>query len=219
MAKFDLFNPTTWHAAPVDVEALITNKAVGAIGQKVNELRELKERLLRANKQQKNSDYDIVTALKNSNPDAYECMGIRIAYPADAIGTLMTDIDFILNAWNRKRQDERRQIWRSLVPVFERIKPYLDGNRGDYYDRRQGQEALEAVCTIKVEGNPAWDVYLAEVKRNLQANELISHLTEKLRTCKTQLAEDAFPEYNSGDSTDDVCSSDDDPPNSRTYRD
>lgn len=155
MGKFNIFNESTW--TPVlkeeNIEATITRKALGSIGQLVGEMRLVKSKLQMFHEKEKEADFLIAQDLFNENPEAFKLMEVVIKYPDNLIGDVLRDIDFITTVWANKT--EREKNWRGLLPAIKRLEPYLhNSNPTMYYDFK-----------TEISGNAAWDVYCASQTR------------------------------------------------------
>lgn len=159
MSKFNLFDESTWRTAVVvDIEKSITNKAVGAIGQIVHELRKIKQTLTTAPKYDQ-EDYVIARALKDINPEAYNIMQIEIIYSDEKVSDIIRDIDFIIDSWQDK--EWRESNWKQLLPALNRLAPFLQ--KPQY--GRSHYSPLTKLVNITVKGNAAWVAYRDIEKR------------------------------------------------------
>jgi hypothetical protein len=158
--KFDIYNKDTWEDVPV--VSKVDNRAVGAIGQKIGELRSLREKLIGSNCDKSNLDYKLATEL---NDRVHEQMNIKIIYADDAYHTALKDIDYILNAWTNV--NERSYSWRNLISYFERLKPFLESKN------------VKSLLEIIVKGNDAWEVYVDVEKDAIRLRESNAKLREE----------------------------------------
>jgi hypothetical protein len=169
--KFDIFNESTWTAATqLEIEDRITNKALGAIGQKIHEMRMLRERLTSGIRElikskEESEAYIIASELLQSNPEAAKEMNVEISYDKVEVKNIIQIIDKTLEFW--KDTEARRYRWRELLPELKQLEPYLPSKNGAFsYYHRDMQESLAALAGPKVTGNKAWECYLnAETAR------------------------------------------------------
>jgi hypothetical protein len=172
MATFNIFDKSTWAPeVPKDINQIITNRALGAIGQKIGELRTLEDNLKKHHVAPvDNVEYTFAKELLDHSPEIAKIMEVRVHYPDDAIAHALNDIAFIMERWSDVSR--RRSSWQELIPVFTRLKPFLDT---DVYT-----PPLETRLQIKVSGNAAWDLYLRKSK-HLQVAEDNLNLYRKER--------------------------------------
>ena len=152
--KFDIFDERTWELPQEDPYIKIRNKALGAMGQKISQLRLLKNALHDQHKFGKT--YEYAERLKAANPAAYQIMQVSYVFPDAEIADLMKTIDSILDAWSDVKS--REENWKSIIPYFKKLQPFLDNN---YYTMKS---TVDKILEVKVVGNAAWDVYLSECK-------------------------------------------------------
>lgn len=158
--KFNLFDESTWRpSVVVDAEKAIANKAMGAIGQTVSELRFLKQKLQEDLQLSDDDDYVIARQLKNENPEAFALMQVEIQHSDGQVAEIIKDIDFILDSWADK--EGRESNWKNLLPALKRLQPYLN-TRNNYLHHPHN---INEVRQITVKGNAAWTVFLATRKR------------------------------------------------------
>lgn len=162
--KFDLFNESTWlHHTHQQIEDIITNKALGAIGQKIHEMRMLRERLTSGIKdliksKEESDAYIIASELMKSNPEAAKLMGVEIVYDKIEVANIIQIIDKTLEFW--KDTEARRYRWRELLPDLKQLEPYLPSKHAVSYYGHDMQKSLAALAGPKVTGNKAWECYL-----------------------------------------------------------
>lgn len=153
--KFDIYNRQTWNDTEVvDAETRLANRAVGAMGQKIPELRKLKvkleEKVCKTNKA-----YDVATSLEINNPKAFKLMEVKYTYPDQT--RMITAINTILNYWSKSDTQLTKQAgWRHMVSYFDVLKPLLTAT--DHQSKTD--RLVEDYSTTKVSGNAAWDAFL-----------------------------------------------------------
>jgi hypothetical protein len=151
--KFDIFDDSTWKLDVIDQERVLTNKAIGSIGQLIGEIKELKSKIEKAIYANDNKEFSIAKQLKAKYPDAYTQMAIECAYPDNETKNMIDLIDQVLSFW--KDVQGREQNWRSMAPSLEKLKPFL---KEDYYNNVA--KNIDNLASIKVIGNDAWKAYL-----------------------------------------------------------
>jgi len=159
MAKFDVFNSSTWVLEEQSLEEKLANKAQGAIGQKLNELRALKEKIEKLLKnKEKSEDWQIASELLDTNKAAFDIMQISFEFPDKKIGMIFTIIAKIEEIW--KDQIGRKYQWRKVVELMAPLQPYLEDK--SYY--HTAEAALQFITSVQVSGNSAWEAYLSVAK-------------------------------------------------------
>lgn len=191
--SFNLFDESTWSDAvsKQDLQTKIKNKALGHMGQFISEIRYLKEQISKEADLSSNIEYVIAEGLRTNNAVAFEQMEIRIIYPNDNISALLKTIDEVLDFWRDKELRERK--WKSILPKFKELKPYLKDRRTyGLYDR--SAENIKTLANIKVEGNEAWKLYIGSYKNYQYWHKAWSELSEKVRKLSPEIDVDDSPE-------------------------
>lgn len=155
MAKFDPFNESTWKLNNADVEEQLANKAVGAIGQKIHLIRELKASLEKKFDAEDQFEYWLAKNLEQRNPKVYKLMGIIVDVPDADIKKLLHSIDTVLDMW--KDVSNRRSNWRQMIPYLKDIAPLMDKNSLKYNE-------VKGLISAKIIGNDIWEEYLNTYK-------------------------------------------------------
>ena len=159
MTKFNIYDETTWaHSILFDLEGAIKNKAMGAIGQKIGIIREVKDKIENylassdAFDNKDNDRYIIARHLMSHNMEAAIVMDIAIHYKNQKIATLMNNIDTVLTFW--KDTVSREINWKLILPYLKELKPFIDESNSFDID-----ESLKTYCAPVVTGNEAWEEY------------------------------------------------------------
>jgi len=183
MAKFDIFNEDTWQPEAVSIETAIRNKALGAIGQMVHQLRMLKTKLEDLNKLSNNEAYQIAENIRLRCPDVYKLMDIKVVHSGGKIAEALQNVNKVLEFW--KDTESRAANWRSLLPILQQLKPYLDtSNRWDY------EKVFQELIDTTVTGNAAWDLHLVIAKQVTEYRKRY----EAALSSSVPAAEDSAPE-------------------------
>jgi hypothetical protein len=183
--KFNIFDQTTWQAAQPSlkvVEEQITNKALGAIGQKIYELRQLKEKIEIVFKTGRPStdSYRIATELLDHSSAAAKQMQIEIIYTHVECARVIDNINKVLEAW--KDNEARKHSWRNLIPLLKELEPYLTGSGRPHFYNRSIDEKVKELIEVKVKGNEAWEVYLASERRAASYKEKFETLQKVINS-------------------------------------
>ncbi len=179
--KFNLFDESTWERSivKIDVQQAITNKALGAIGQKINAIRDLREKLLKTSSGIDNKELQMALDLKASNPEAFRIMDIEIIYPNNEISLLIQDCSFIIDFWAANDTSGRALGWRNILPSLKRLEPYLEG---DFF--KTSSQRFEQLITIKVTGNAAWAVFYVTESNNKYYRLKVTQLQKEFEAYK-----------------------------------
>lgn len=192
MAKFDLFNPETWGRI-VEQEAKINNKGIGTMGQKIPDIRDIRADL--AKDLLSSHEYELATWLKDSNPKAFELMGVVINYNSDHGGVAehLIHCDKILDTWKRANtQDKKFLVWQDLIPHFKALEMFMPNGR--YESRAKSLvDKLRRRIGVQVSGNEAWEMYRAAKLNDAVSRERFNDLTNRLQRIK-DIAEREFVE-------------------------
>lgn len=187
MAKFDVFNSHTWDDVPVLTprETLIANRAVGAIGQKIHELKDIYRILDGVSQKESSPDYVIAERLRLSNPEAYKIMDVGLEYSSAKVFHHRAIINSIFQIWgtpigfhHRSSSDEiasmpstRASNWRRVALLLNDIKDVYD----EYHKNpRNFLDKMNGVSSVKVSGNAAWKVYLSSALDNKKLSSSLS---------------------------------------------
>lgn len=178
--KFNLFDESTWATATqLEIEDRITNKALGAIGQKIHEMRQLRETLTSKIRElikskEESEAYVIASELMKSDPEAAKLMDVEIVYDKIEVANIIQIIDKTLEFW--KDTEVRRYKWRELLPDLKKLEPYLPNKNGFFGP----YENLESLAGPKVTGNKAWECYLGAESRFRYYHKQYKAAQEKL---------------------------------------
>jgi hypothetical protein len=185
MAKFDIFNKSSWTVEITDREKTITNKAVGRIGQMISEIRDLRANIEKTHKTFEQTDYSIAQKLLTSNSEAYRLMQISYETTDNQVTNILTTIDEILTFWSDKTKREHN--WRCILPKLQELQPYLSGG---IYGKIYAKEEIEKLVTIKVSGNKAWDAYLNQAKETAKWYDCWKKTSAKLEDIKSSVVDE-----------------------------
>lgn len=141
MAKIDLFNKNTWIYSEQDN----INKLSGAIGQKIGELRRIRQEIVPPSKE--NYEYDIASSLPEIVQKQF---GLSFKEPNHQDFIDVTDK--VISFWHQNNSGESRK---NAIPIaiemLTKIKSYFDA----YY-----ADGIKDVCEVQVTGNEAWNHYI-----------------------------------------------------------
>jgi hypothetical protein len=166
MARLDIFDQHTWKAQISNEQEMLQNKVIGAIGQKIGELRSLKQKIKSAvhKENKENEDYLIADVLMEKNSAAYNLMDIKIDFNGDKtflkLNLIIETINSILNKW--KDVANRKFNYLAVIEMLRVVKPYME-NSGEW--NRRPDISVTELITPKISGNACWDLYLATQKQ------------------------------------------------------
>jgi hypothetical protein len=168
----------------VNPMAKLKSMFLGTLSSEIGALKNFRRTLLEV-PNMSNEDFIIAENLKNSNYSAYKIMEVEYEYHNDKAHELIKDIDFILHSWNDK---EKR--WLEYPDVLRRIAPYF-----------KEKENIDNVLSVKVHGNSAWKLYLANEKQNKTLRDEIKNLINRINNLKTEFGKDEI-DYDESDEYD-----------------
>lgn len=199
MSKFDLFNKNTWVVENIDPEVAMFNKASGNIGQKISELKNLKQTLKNSIEKSNDSfEYKFAEELRENHPEVYKTMNVVITYSNVEVQKKIEKIDHIVKLWGDV--EGRKYTWRNIAELMQDFQDYL---KADYYASpysfAKTRDAVVAdLCTVKVTGNKIWDLFL-EMKKNIKSHiEIQNRLyaeNQKLRPVEDEDDDDEPSSY------------------------
>jgi hypothetical protein len=183
MSKFDIFNPNSFVIAAFDPEEKLRNSAMGAIGNRIRDLKDLKKKIEdRAQTNgEVNSEYQIAENLKERNLSAYKIMEIFYELSDEKVEKTFNSINKILTIWADK--ENRTSNWRQILSLFKDLEPYFK-NKHSFYDTTDSK--INELVSIKVFGNEAWKVYL----RSCQQVESLRKQNQKIREGYNELVDE-----------------------------
>lgn len=153
----NILDPKTWTVSDVDQTELIKRKVLGAMGNKIGELKHFRNTLNNC-VSTGNPDYGAAIYLRDNNPEAFKIMEVSFVYPDnDQKASLIDKLDQILKIWsdvpNRFVNAEK------ISSLISEVENHLPKDAFGKYIHRSTIE-------IKVSGNAAWELYLNLRKTN-----------------------------------------------------
>lgn len=163
--SFDIYNQATWdpNYMVASGQEVLKNKAMGAIGNMIGDIKELKVRL--ESQVQETKEYNIAQQLMKNNFELYFMMNISYEYPNEKFAETLGAVNAILEMW--KNVQNRHASWREIAAKINELKEFMpDKKRGGYfYTSNEHIKNAERLNTIKVCGNVVWTNYLRQEER------------------------------------------------------
>lgn len=168
---FNIFNKNTWsQEEKCKCNLRLEGKAIGAIGNIIPKIRDLKKVIYQGTRCDTNLEYQIAQHLKNDDPSAHHLMGITYTYPNDDVKFVINNIDELLTLW---ATHDKSSVWRRSADLLLKLEPYLS--------ETQAKDNVFDLTQIKVQGNAAWYVYLKSQLALLEAQGDITAKRRKIR--------------------------------------
>lgn len=175
--KFDIFDKSSWTTTPLEnPEKKLLDKALGAIGQKIHELKLLQEKIRKKVSLEDQIDYQIAINVAENNFEAAKQMEIKIEFPDVQIANVIDKVNWIIEAW--KDKNNRASRWQELANKLQELQPYLDKDMRPYIDDHA--KYTNNLLSVKVHGNEAWHIYLEARKCEIELRERINDLLKQV---------------------------------------
>jgi hypothetical protein len=194
VAKFNIYDESSWSASATPTQKDIDNRAIGAIGNRIGEIYALKRKL--ENPSLNNEDYNIAEELRKFNKTAYDLMEISYKFPDAEVAKLLSITIQIENIW--KNYEQKWLRWREVLPLIKEIEPYLRS----YRNATIIDDAMKDLTKTQVLGNEAWAVYLSSVKRANMLSDSYTRVKDELDSIESK-SDDSNKRYPKDDIDDD----------------
>jgi hypothetical protein len=178
--KINIFDKRTWVVEAVDQGKLLRNKVLGSIGQKIPDLKGLKNKIEKGLKDQKITlDYFIAESLRQNNPVAFSIMEIKYEFSDYKVKSVIDNINTILDAWPDKTY--REENWEKMADLLIPLEPYLKTERYSLYTSMGNHDSeILKLVNITVSGNMAWEAYLSAQKQTDNLLNTVKNLNRKV---------------------------------------
>lgn len=177
MAKFDLFNVDSWYSTKTI--ANMQNSVMGAMGNKIGEIKSLKSKLERCIETPiaaNSTAYDLALTLTDEETSL---LNVQIHYPTDEIFQAIKACDDILMLWNKNKGHREMIKIKELVPLLKAIEPYMK-EYSDFY----GRTGFENLTKITITGNSIWDRMMRDKERAVYWHNAYQEVIKKLEEYK-----------------------------------
>lgn len=156
MAKFDLFDKSTWVDTSISIQEKVKNKALGWIGGHMGDIRQLRKAII--GKNAFTEAYHIAEDLRSSNPEAYKLMEVSVVYSDTRVNDVIQRIDRVLAFW--ADTNNRSNNWEQISDLLQPLQEFFCKHSHRYSFSLN--ERLDKLVQVEVNGNEAWKAYLGQ---------------------------------------------------------
>lgn len=181
MAKFDLFNVDSWYMTKTI--ANMQNIVMGAMGNKIGEIKLLKTKLQRCIETPiaaNSAAYDLALTLTDEETSL---LNVQIHYPTDDIFQAIKACDDILMLWNKNKGHREMIKIKELVPLLKAIEPYMK-ECGGFFGRPGN------LTKITITGNSIWDRMMRDKEMAVYWHKAYQEAIKKLEEYEPPKSED-----------------------------